>query len=385
MRIFSTNQVNQMYVASRLRTSTDQPVQAGDIKVASTSDGMLYFKHFGAGGLGRTDLVDVKNIKSVKVTPASKMLTTLKKYTVALKSGVNSGAPVAGQDYLLRMTFNGYIGISPEDSKYEKYGMVHATTGMSASSFYLHLASSIAKNMSREAVQFIKVYVKVEAGTETEITVNSDPEDTTTYNGTYTGVVIKEQVPDWILGLKQTKVMTPEFVCVPITVSNDSVIWGTVTAADNSDAVIKNGKITADLEHFCMGERGDQYRKVGFPDYVPTKYLVDPEKEYDYIQIHYSYIGAGENPQRSEKDLTIVAERVATDNQEGGGNTAAQNYALPGALATSIMSAITAVLESELDAKYVKKVVGTSGNLVAFGSNGAIVDSGKKPSDFSAA
>ena len=54
MNLFTVNQVNQVYVASRLRTSTDQPVQAGDIKVLTDPDGSIYFKHYGKGGLTRS-------------------------------------------------------------------------------------------------------------------------------------------------------------------------------------------------------------------------------------------------------------------------------------------------------------------------------------------
>ena len=60
------------------------------------------------------------------------------------------------------------------------------------------------------------------------------------------------------------------------------------------------------MEYFFMGERGDQYRMVGFPDYVPTKYLVDPTKEYDLINIHYFYTGSNESSQKSEKDIIIA-------------------------------------------------------------------------------
>jgi hypothetical protein len=63
-----------------------------------------------------------------------------------------------------------------------------------------------------------------------------------------------------------------------------------------------------------MGERGDIYRNVGWPNVIPTKYLVvDETKDYDVLDIHYYYEGAGENPQKSEKDITIVAEAAIMD------------------------------------------------------------------------
>jgi len=56
-----------------------------------------------------------------------------------------------------------------------------------------------------------------------------------------------------------------------------------------------------------MGERGDQYRKIGWPNNIDTTYLVtDPTASYDVLDVHYSYVGSGEGVQKSEKDLTVV-------------------------------------------------------------------------------
>ena len=54
---------------------------------------------------------------------------------------------------------------------------------------------------------------------------------------------------------------------------------------------------------------------IGFPDYVPTTYLVDPYWEYGYdtVAIHYSYIGSNESSQKSEKDVTFIVPRASTD------------------------------------------------------------------------
>lgn len=335
MRIFSTNQVNQVYVATALKTSTDVPAAEGDIKVGVTPDGELYFRHFGAGGLTRSDLINIKNIMSFKTTVASKMAKVLKKYTVTVDNAAKSGNyMVPGQDYILRLAFDGYIGMSPEDSQYWKYGVVHSTANMSPSDFYKAMAVSVAKNMSREAVQFITVQLAT-ASDPVNVTPKTDP---ATLTGTYTGVIINEVEPDWILGTKQQKPVTVTVTPTEIQVLNsngtyDDVVWGSVTPA--SGVTIKNGKLTADFEYFHMGERGDQYRMVGFPDYVPVKYLVDPTKEYDYIGIHYAYVGPNESCQKSEKDITIVVPRAA-------GDTTAAN---PGTLTASIVSAINTAME----------------------------------------
>ena len=130
MNIFSTNQVNQVYVAKALKTSVDTLTDLGDTLVKATPDGSsIYFQHKGAGGITRSDLIDVRNILHAKTTAADSMAKKLKVATVTLDGTVNGGNPVAGQDYVLRITFDSYIGMSPKDSQYWKYGVVHAYSG----------------------------------------------------------------------------------------------------------------------------------------------------------------------------------------------------------------------------------------------------------------
>lgn len=296
-RIFTENQATLVYVAKALKTDFASLKDAGDILVKATPDKQaIYFQHKGVADISRSDLIEVKNIISANATAAKDMEKKLKNATVTLDASVNGGKPVAGQDYVLRLVFSGYIGISPEDSQYWKYGVVHATNGMSASNFYKKMALSIAKNMSREAVQFIKVFLG-----NTEVTSRTKEDKLT---GTYTGVTIKEVAPDWIRGTKQEKIV--RLTAEPTTVNDGTsdVVWGTVKYSDGD--TLKNGKEIADMEYFFAGEKGDQYRLINWPDYVPTEYLVDPTQEYDVIDIHYSYIGSNESVQKSEKDIKLI-------------------------------------------------------------------------------
>lgn len=304
-RIFTENQATLVYVAKALKTDFASLKDAGDILVKATPDKQaIYFQHKGVADISRSDLIEVKNIISANATAAKDMEKKLKNATVTLDASVNGGKPIAGQDYVLRLVFSGYIGISPEDSQYWKYGVVHATNGMSASNFYKKMALSIAKNMSREAVQFIKVFLG-----NTEITSRTKEDNLT---GTYTGVTIKEVAPDWIRGTKQEKIV--RLTAEPTTVNDGTsdVVWGTVKYSDGD--TLKNGKEIADMEYFFAGEKGDQYRLINWPDYVPTEYLVDPTQEYDVIDIHYSYVGANESVQKSEKDIKLIVPTGKTDN-----------------------------------------------------------------------
>jgi hypothetical protein len=349
MATFSTNQVRQLYVAKALKTPDVLASDAaGSIAVKNdTAKNHLYFEYKGADNLMRSDLIDIKNILYAKATDADAMAHELKSVTVTLDTNVNGGTPVAGQDYILRIAFRQYVGMSDED-QYFKYGMVHAYAGMDADEFYKVLALSITKNFSREVVPLIKIEVhskatKSKGGFDsngymvvTPTTKDNGKSDTTNpYYATdilvtdIDSIRITEVEQPWRLGvMAQTPVY---FTVQPTTVlvSGDERIWGTVT--DNEDAgTIDNGKKIADLEYFCMGERGDIYRGVGFPNNIPTTYLVDPTVKYNVIDIHYAYVGSNESVQKSEKTITLVVPKV-------GANTQTSNK-----LANDIISAINA-------------------------------------------
>lgn len=324
MATFSTNQVRQLYVAKALKTSHVLASDAaGSIAVKNdTAKNHLYFEYKGADNLMRSDLIDIKNILYAKVTDADAMAHELKSVTVTLDTNVNGGAPVAGQDYILRIAFRQYVGMSDED-QYFKYGMVHAYAGMNADEFYKVLALSIAKNFSREVVPLIKVEVH-SAGTTSKgefdssgyMVVTPTTKDNGKSNATnpyyatdalvtdIDSIRITEVEQPWRLGVMA---QTPVYFTVQpvaVMVNGDERIWATVTEGTNG--TIGNGKKIADLEYFCMGERGDIYRGIGFPHNIVTTCLVDPTKTYYTFDIHYAYVGNNESVQKSEKDITIV-------------------------------------------------------------------------------
>lgn len=333
MATFSTNQVRQLYVAKALKTphvlASDA---AGSIAVKNdTAKNHLYFEYKGADNLMRSDLIDIENILYAKATDADAMAHELKSVTVTLDTNVNGGAPVAGQDYILRIAFRQYVGMSDED-QYFKYGMVHAYAGMDADEFYKVLAQSIAKNFSREVVPLIKIEVhsaatKSKGGFDAKgyMEVTPSTKDTGATNSTnpyYDGtsavisdidsIRITEVEQPWRLGIMA---QTPVYFTVQPTtvlVNGDDRIWGTVTEGTNG--TVGNGKAIADLEYFCMGERGDIYRGVGFPHNIVTTYLVDPTKTYYTFDIHYAYVGNNESVQKSEKDITIVCSNKTEFN-----------------------------------------------------------------------
>jgi hypothetical protein len=239
--------------------------------------------------------------------------------------------------------------------------------------------------MSREAVQLVKVYVNIQGsspnGGEVEVTPNMAESDIKVGTGTTANaVILKEVEQDWILGVKQQKptifTVNPTYINAGTSAAPNEVVWGDVTyntgkktvggadpynTIDTSNAPasageIVNSKLIADYEYFYMGERGDQYRMVGFPNYIPTTYLVDPTAAYGYdlVTIHFAYVGANHSVQKSEKDITFAIPRASSDDSNS------TKKAAIGAKTKSLVDAIEAVYpvsytKAESDAKYAAK------------------------------
>ena len=110
---------------------------------------------------------------------------------------------------------------------------------------------------------------------------------------------------------------------------------------------------------------------VGWPDYVPTTYLVKPDYTYGYdtIAIHYAYTGANHAVQKSEKDITFIVPRVSTDSTASS----------VGALAASLLAAIKAKLPGANNVTFSGTL--TNGHVPEFdGTTGTVKDSGKAAS-----
>lgn len=241
-------------------------------------------------------------------TSAAAMRKPLKQAVLKL-----NGDPVAGQDYIVDVMISNYICMADE-STLVKFGAVHATSEMSASAFYLELAKSLARNFSRDVNKFFEIYLEGES-TPTEVTATSK------HTGTFTGVILKEvsQEKDYVRG--EVPVNTVNFQVLPKTIIDDGeevnpfdvLEDGSVKITAQSGKYIGNGYEIADTEYFCMGERGDQYRQMGYPRTIRTKYTVDETKEYNVLDINFYFVGRGIDAQKSEKMITVVSTKALTD------------------------------------------------------------------------
>jgi hypothetical protein len=330
-QIFTANQVNHAYVVNTLSDIKPTKTSAlGTSYIGKTQNGSIYLMQKGQGGLVRSDMIDLDKIMYVNYTLAEDMERAKNAALITVNpAALNSGKVIAGEDYILRLVFQNPIGISP-DHTYWKQGVVHATTDMTASQFYAKMAMSLYKNFSREAVKLVDIYLTT-SGADVEITSASQA-----LSGTYTGIKIVEATQDWELGIKQDKPIIFKINASTITKDKVDIVWtdvvystglkmtggeepstSVVTSGIPSGGKVPNGHLAAELEYFSMGERADYYRT--FPNAITTKFLVDPSKKYDMINIHYFFVGDNHASQKSEKDITLI---VPSDKTGTLGNVA---------------------------------------------------------------
>ena len=313
MAVFSTNQVRQLYVVDNVVSSESALATAGDVFAKKSGDD-IYFKYVGAlGDTMRTDIINQKQLIYTSVATSDKLAYKLKGQKITLNPNVNGGKPIEGRDYILRVLFSEYIGISPVD-KTLKYGTVHITPGMTASDFYAEMAYALMQSQKKEPNPIMNVAVIVSGTFEGNEISDTDTLQDVKDMGTIEGIVIFEAGQPWHLGVMPQGVIKIDAQVTRITYNgDDSIFWGVVEDATMpSSYVLPEGQKIADLEYFCMGERGDQYRNAGWPNVIPTKYLVDPTAEYDLYTIHYAYVGEGTHQEKSEKDIQFAVLKSAS-------------------------------------------------------------------------
>jgi ATP-dependent Clp protease adapter protein ClpS len=294
--VFTTNQNRHLYVANAYNATVNEQSPTGTIgNVKVTTDGIggiLSFSYKSPKGVLKSDRIQLKNLDYAKAFTEVEMREPFKSVKVVLNND-----PITAQDYVLRIDLKQFYGISDMDT-YSKDAVVHATSGMTAAQFYTKMAEQLNLSFSREV----------------GATKTSNPY--LTFTAAANGLTITGKAQPWTRGLDAGQNLI--FDVFPTTVYDgmEDVVWGTVTDVTPSKANVVvtganatgkgNGTKMADLEWFCMGERGDQYRGTSYPNVIPTEYLVDATKEYSVLEIHHAFTDTGVNSYRSEKDITII-------------------------------------------------------------------------------
>ena len=309
MSVFAVNQNRHFYVATQTaeNLATKENPEKGEIEMKIIGDGKglekeLFILYKGADTVLKSDRIQLKNLDYVKAVKKEDMRIPFKSIKVELSDDLSE--LVVGQDYVLRIVLRQFYGKSDSD-QYFKDGAVHCTKAMKEdpSKFWEAMAEALNLAFAREigASKTQNPYLTFEAAADS--------------------LTITEKEQDWTLGIGSVQRVLFEVVPTTVFTYGDDVMWNKVTnvtvAKEDVEVGVSgmgNGKMMADLEWFCMGERGDQYRMAGYPNYVPTKYLVDEEEEYNALELHFAFTDTGVNSYRSEKDITIVSTETGVIN-----------------------------------------------------------------------
>lgn len=300
MAVFSTRQVRHFYLAKEVRDKLSDLANPGDIFVNST-DKEFWFNQMNAlGSVVASDVIHFRGVESITATSSDDIAHKIHGYKICLDGDVNDGKPVPGQDYLITANISEFKGMSAENVG-QKYGAARARSSWSASDLYKALAFNFAQNNACEPWPFLKVTLLV-GGAEVEVT---GKESRGEIEGDAEAIFIWEREQKWVPGLMSQQSVQFNVTLKPIYLDGFHQHWGTVEGVV-SDETLPEGQLICDLEWFAMGERGDQYRGMGYPNVIPTRYLAEPDKLYDVVNIHYNYRDGGENPQASEKAIQIA-------------------------------------------------------------------------------
>jgi hypothetical protein len=314
MPTFTTRQTRQAYVlkaynpataSGKVLTSVDLSAKdAGNVSIGGVKKDYFYFTQMGKGGLIRSDIVKVNNIKNITFAKDTSMVYPLKRATIEFNTAMNptDAVPglIAGRDYIMNIEIRNFLGAG-EAYTYLKQAEIHITSSDTIATALTKLLAALNKN-NVEIDKFFNYSVD-NATTPTKLFIDEVPQH-------------------WELGKFKQEHILFSVRFVPISYNGDTVIWGkTDTTGVNTGMApitnvpntvtpyqITNGKMAADLEWFCMGSRGDIYRQVGYPNNITTQYMVDPSKTYHYINIHYASKGDNVDIQEQEKDLTLMIE-----------------------------------------------------------------------------
>lgn len=300
-----SNQVDQMYVLTSENTIQN---------VKTTKNGSVYFTYNGPKGKLRSDLIKPDQVMSATVTTAEAQRIPLHDVTVTF----DASKLVVGEDYQVKIVIGQFQDMA-EDSLYYKYGVAHCGKNDTAETMIAKLAESLEKNFARELTKFFE------------------------FEATGTTLVIRELAQDWNLGLMPKQGVNFSVYVDEVIVDGVEEKWGTVEKEASTTRYITNGYTLADMEYFYMGERGDQYRMFAAPqDRIPTKYLINPEAEYDVVNIHYYFVDSLGGAQKSEKDIVLVMPAGTDPNvtvgkdEDGEAITVALSKALEDALHISL-------------------------------------------------
>jgi hypothetical protein len=338
MANFSENAVRQVITAKAASDVDVIDVATGTTATAGAEKFYITYKN--ADGLKmRSDIIEKAKIRQYAARPYK----VGSQRTVTIKVDKEELAP--NTEYSLRVMIREVMSGSQED---QMVGVVSFTTSSATDVTALskELTDGLAEQINKMYGVSGKKYNKLDWPVLEAVGKTGDTADT---------IVIKEvadNLKPWIVGKVQLRPYNFDIYPNPVlSISStgntnfESFDWidtsdvdkGFFTKTVGGSLGHGNGKVAADLEYFYHGEIGDFYRMNNYPLNITTKYMVDPTKGYDTIDLAFFYRGEATSPQASEKQLMILCE----SEQAGTGGSLEL-----GTVASKLDTTIKSILEA---------------------------------------
>lgn len=285
MSVFNTDQARHFYVTNTVSGIFKDGGEFAKIDVGSTY------------AAASSDIIEKKQVEYINVTSAvNKLVRQRSKVTVGVNSAIlDSGNVPAGYHFVLKLIFRQFVSNSDED-RLVKIADVYTKTSMTPANFMTALKESIDKNLAAE-----------ESASGVTLLTRAVSSNT---------LVLTEAYMPWSLGKMSVATLPFDVVAEPIVIDNIEVDWASLSKAavskDNTDTLAGARKL-ADLEWFCLGERGDIYRGINWPNNFETKYQIDAtgSTAYSIVDLTYFYMGNNEDIQHSRKTVTFACAGVS--------------------------------------------------------------------------
>lgn len=279
MTNFSTNQVMQFYALDGLKevAAAFKPYgleKAG--KIVFTKDGEKYASD------------KIENVMWAAISTPEEMKPQIKTVKIQFAEGVE---PVAGEDYVVRVSYPEVGGLGVEGWT-TKTVVAHAGKGATTATIIAELNKRLNEVLTVDDV----LVVGDEDGTAN---VTISPNEDVRYER----------------GIRPIAIADFKVSVNRVVEDGVEVDWALITVTATDAVKLTNGYKLADMEYFALGERGDEYRMMGYPDYIKSDYIVDPTKEYYVLNIHFAYKGANDQSHKSEKDLILAATTLTQLNE----------------------------------------------------------------------
>ena len=299
MGLAGQNQVRHMYVGDAPAATVTSMATLKSAGVANdfvllSADGSAVaaggdFKLFQKDALGNiisSDTIKTDNVLDVRSVAFT--APTLKKFTISdLTVDVNSL-------YTVNIEIQGHGSLSPEDT-YLKQGFYKAVTGDNQESVVDGLIASLNRNFARE--------VGSTASTNKYFTFSK------TGSGSSAALVIEAKLDASQFDADKKIQVYSDFL-----VDLSATTYPTVTLTEAGSKGVGTGYQIQEMEYYLLGERGDTFRKNGYPHNIVGAALASSAAgTYDVIEISYFDEGRDE-AKKSKKSLTIALPTLDAPN-----------------------------------------------------------------------